>query len=454
MFSFVQYVNSHEDWLMGRTLDYARRQGYTKYTSTLKEPWRLSISGLSQSFTELIHSKGLDIEIYLDEDCIDDPATQFGIREANLHRERGTSLEMFLGMSKYYRQAYQDLVEESAFSPAQKKTFQNLINRFFDRVEIAFCSTWANLKQDHLIAELQERNRSMTNEKNKYLTIFESLSEPAFIIDPDGRIENMNLAGSSCFDTSAVSGAKYYAAHPHEAHFCQEFPWLADLYDNFIQSQRQTLQVEKVLVDREKFFHISFSRSLDISGKFSGTIVIISDITKRKILESKLEKMAATDPLTEIMNRRSFIEAFEQELSRNTRYKRQLALLLIDIDHFKDINDSFGHNIGDEVLIGLVVMVQNKLRASDVFGRWGGEEFIVMLPETDPGQATIVANRLLAYLAATPVHTNCGKQISLTVSIGMTVVNSPATMHPDIIKTADKALYLAKSRGRNNVVLL
>ncbi len=439
---------------MGRTLDYARRQGYTKYTSTLKEAWRLSISGLSKSFTELIHAKGLDIEIYQDEDCLDDPATQFGIREANLHRERGTSLEMFLGMSKYYRQAYQDLVEESGFSPAQKKTFRNLINRFFDRVEIAFCGTWANFNQDQLITELQERNRSMTNEKNKYLTIFESLSEPAFIIDQDGRIENMNLAASSSLDTAAVSGAKYYAATPQEIHFCQEFPWLADLYNSFIQSQRQTLQAEKALADCDKFFHISFSRSLDISGKFSETIVIISDITKRKILESKLEEMAATDPLTGIMNRRSFLEAFEQELNRNTRYKRQLALLLIDIDHFKNINDSFGHDIGDEVLTGLVVLVQNKLRTSDVFGRWGGEEFIVMLPETDPDQATLVANRLLTYLAATPVHTSCGKQISFTVSIGMTVVSNFATPRLDIIKTADKALYLAKSGGRNKVVLL
>nr|WP_051690052.1 GGDEF domain-containing protein [Pelobacter seleniigenes] len=141
-------------------------------------------------------------------------------------------------------------------------------------------------------------------------------------------------------------------------------------------------------------------------------------------------------------------------MSRNTCYQHQLALLLIDIDHFKDINDTFGHDIGDEVLKGHVVMVQNKLRTSDMFGRWGGEEFIVMLPETDPGQATIVANRLLNYLAETPVHTDCGKQISLTVSIGMTVAGNFATLRPDIIKTADKALYLAKNRGRNNIVLL
>ena len=100
-----EFVSRHEDWLMGRILYYAKQRGYAKYTSTLKEAWRLSISGLSNSFIEALNTKGDDLEFGPDEDYINDPAAQFGIIEAKRHRERGISLGMFLGLMKYYRQS-------------------------------------------------------------------------------------------------------------------------------------------------------------------------------------------------------------------------------------------------------------------------------------------------------------------------------------------------------------
>lgn len=450
---FIKYINDHEDWLMGRILKYAHKGNYTKYTSTLKEAWRLSISGLSKSLVEIVQTRGDDLELRPDEEYTRDPASQFGIIEAQRHRERGISLAMFLGLMKYYHQSYQDLIKESDFEESEQRQYGNVINRFFDRVEIAFCTTWAESEQDQLVDELQVRNRQMTNEKNKYLTIFESLSMPVFIVDKAGQIENMNHVASTIFNTNTLPGAKYYKDHKENLFFTKEFPWLTDMYEDFVKSNEPKMFCEKSLGVHEQYFYISCSRSLDISGKFSGTIVIIEDITNRKRMEKELETLATTDPLTGAKNRRSFVQLFEQELTRSQRYSHHLALLMMDIDHFKEINDTHGHATGDRVLKLLVAESHAILRGADLFGRWGGEEFIVLLPETDIHQASTVAERLRGSLAKIEMSTDSGTLIQFTVSIGLTVVNKKA-LADDIVKKADEALYMAKKQGRNRVILL
>jgi diguanylate cyclase (GGDEF)-like protein len=450
--TFINYINNHEDWLMERILDYALQRDYTQYTSTLKEAWRLSISGLSKSLIELIQVKGDDIELGPDEDYTSDPATQFGIIEAKRHRERGTRLDMFLGLMKYYRQSYLDLINESSFNLAEKQLYSNLINRFFDRVEIAFCKTWAAPAQEELLGELQERNRLMTNEKNKYLTIFESLSMSVFIVDPDGKIENMSFAAANMITPDSAPGAKYYQGSKEELVFGELFPWLVQSYNDFIAGKEEKLICEKYLDGKEQYFQISFSRSLDISGKLSGTIVIIKDISQQKQVEKKLERLATTDPLTGAKNRRIFLQLFEKELARSQRYKHTFAVLMIDIDNFKDINDRYGHDIGDKVLKLLVSESQDIIRGSDLFCRWGGEEFMVLLPESDIQQAVKIAERLRGNLSEIEIATDNGEFIRFTVSIGMTIVEDKKQSLDDIVKKTDKALYLAKEEGRNRVV--
>ncbi len=442
---------------MARILKYAQKTGYTKFTSTLQEAWRLSVSGLSRSLVTLAETRGDNIELGPEEDYCSDAATQFGIVEAKRHRERGISLEQFLGLMKYYHQSYQDLIKESNFEASKKERYSNLINRFYDRVEIAFCKTWASSEENQVVSELQHRNRQMTNEKNKYLTIFESLAVPIFIVAPDGSIEDVNHAAYNLWNMHSVPGARYYSESQEKIIFTEEFPWLAEAYDDFVRTKEQnTLSelTEKSIEINEHYFNISFSHSLDISGKFSGTIIIIKDITKRKKMEKDLEKLASTDSLTGAKNRRSFLHVFEQELARCQRYGHKLALLMIDIDHFKNINDTFGHNTGDKVLKLLVAEAHGVLRGTDVFGRWGGEEFAVLLPESDTHLASTVAERLRRCLSNLEVLSDTGERIKFTVSIGLTVVVNRDDQPDDIIRKSDKALYLAKSKGRNRVVLL
>lgn len=183
---------------------------------------------------------------------------------------------------------------------------------------------------------------------------------------------------------------------------------------------------------------------------------MIEDITNRKEIEKELEKLATTDPLTGAKNRRSFLHLLEQELSRFQRYQKPFGLLILDIDYFKVINDTYGHDTGDQVLKNLVSESMSVLRDSDIFARWGGEEFIILLPESDVHKAFTVAEKLRSKLSKVALSSNNEDPVTYTVSIGLRVVNKAEkdVQVNEIIREADEALYTAKRRGRNRVVML
>lgn len=177
-----------------------------------------------------------------------------------------------------------------------------------------------------------------------------------------------------------------------------------------------------------------------------------TDIAERKKFEIKLEVLATTDSLTQVANRRYFFEIGINEINRSMRYNRPFSILMMDIDHFKDINDKYGHASGDAILVELAATCKMTLRDVDKIGRLGGEEFAFILPETDADGACILGERIRKELAAMSVVNNEGI-IRLTVSIGT------ATYHPgdnadfdSILALADKAMYMAKNQGRNRVV--
>jgi diguanylate cyclase (GGDEF)-like protein len=163
-------------------------------------------------------------------------------------------------------------------------------------------------------------------------------------------------------------------------------------------------------------------------------------------LREEFEQLAARDALTNVLTRRAFLAACEQELARCRRYGRSMALLLLDIDHFKAVNDTYGHQTGDRVLVDFVGRIQSLLRQPDLLARFGGEEFVVLLPETKQDEAVAVAERILAEVAAP--HDGVP---AITVSIGV-ATNRPDEMALDtVLARADKALYKAKAEGRNRV---
>ena len=175
------------------------------------------------------------------------------------------------------------------------------------------------------------------------------------------------------------------------------------------------------------------------------------DTTDRHADEHELELKAFTDPLTGLSNRGHFMEIATQELERSRRYGHPLSLWMLDIDYFKNVNDTYGHHAGDLALQSLVDVSHNVLRDMDIMGRVGGEEFAVLLPETDTEQALLVAERLRQKVAAADVLLEQGKSVRYTVSIGVATLGDNESGVETLLGRADKALYQAKKTGRDKV---
>lgn len=170
-----------------------------------------------------------------------------------------------------------------------------------------------------------------------------------------------------------------------------------------------------------------------------------------------LEKENITDSLMQIYNRRYFHTRLDQEIKRSERYKHHLSLLMLDIDHFKNINDVHGHQIGDEVLVGIAFILKLNVRTIDVIARYGGEEIVVILPETDKKGAFTTAEKIRKGIENHSFDPTSGEKFSVTVSFGVSslemIKDKAVDKSKRIIKLADDALYKAKNEGRNRVFL-
>lgn len=213
----------------------------------------------------------------------------------------------------------------------------------------------------------------------------------------------------------------------------------------------------------------SLSQSLDIKEPFeeimdSLLLYLVEkarDELETKVKERTLELMEAnrilnelsvTDGLTGLYNHRYFIRALEAEYQRAVRYKRSLALLLLDIDHFKKVNDTYGHPCGDFVLRELAALLKGCLRSADVAARYGGDEIAVILPETTKSKASEVAEKLRRNLEKSSFEWE-GKSFNITWSIGVAAVPETNIDHwNELLYSADKSLYRAKGKGRNHVI--
>jgi len=188
----------------------------------------------------------------------------------------------------------------------------------------------------------------------------------------------------------------------------------------------------------------------DKNGKISHFAAIQRDITDYKKLEQDLQILCRTDPLTTAANRRAFNEIISQEFSRFKRSQKEYSLVMIDLDHFKSINDQHGHGAGDRVLIEVTERCKDNLRVHDIIARLGGEEFCILLPYTNLEQAHKVAERLRQKIEVMPIISD-GNRIKVTVSVGISLVSEGDSDGHDAIERADKKLLEAKSMGRNRV---
>jgi len=197
-------------------------------------------------------------------------------------------------------------------------------------------------------------------------------------------------------------------------------------------------------------FHISVSESVSDGKRFY--TVIMRDVSQIKAYEENLQNLANTDSLTRLYNRRQIYPILQTELDRAARKKVPFSVLMMDIDHFKKFNDTYGHAGGDLLLAGFADKIRNAFREMDSAFRFGGEEFLVLLPETGGKEAMVPAERFRRLIAGSscPMPPD-GQPVSVSISIGIAMYRDGDTID-DVIRHADLAMYAAKNGGRNRVV--
>lgn len=271
-------VGAGEDWLIARVLHYAARYGYTRHTSTLAEAWRGSIQGLSDRLLACLADRAV-APVDADHDHRRDDLAAFAVAEARKHRARGVSLGLFLGLMKHYRRAYLDLVAAAA-GGAEGGRF---VETFFDRVDVALAAEWSEQSEEGKLTELREGNRRIINEKNHYLTIFESLDQPVIVVDGNGRVAKLNHAASRLFTGAVTPGAS--DRRPR---------WLDDRLEAILADTgaRGPFEVRLATADGDRDFDVRVERMLDVSRKFDGVVVMFADVTARKRAEAALAASA------------------------------------------------------------------------------------------------------------------------------------------------------------------
>ncbi|HKY53253.1 MAG TPA: diguanylate cyclase [Anaerolineales bacterium] len=213
------------------------------------------------------------------------------------------------------------------------------------------------------------------------------------------------------------------------------------------ERQEQEISLEKN--GDTLFFIVQVSPIRNERQEFIGHVIVLVDITDRKMAEMELERLARTDVLTDVINRRHFFELAEIEFERYKRYGHPLAIMMLDIDHFKQINDNHGHLAGDFVLKSIATECNKHLRTTDIFARYGGEEFICLLYEVSPKAAHETAERIREFIETTSLEFD-GKSIHVTASFGLAFAQSDQTLE-QVIDLADQCLYKSKTDGRNRV---
>lgn len=356
--------------------------------------------------------------------------------------------------------AFSDTLAEAWFpDPKTLSVIQTWKGSFFVLITgvILFSVLLRQLTKDRALLNLQHRQRQALRKRERQLQILmDNLPGMAYrcLYDPDW---TMKFVSQGC--------TKLTGYEPDELVNNRVTSYAALVSD---ASNQQLFEQVRVALEKEE----SFSLEYEVTRKDGSRIWvwergrgvqeddgslhlegIILDISDRKVLETELEQMATRDPLTGLLNRREMSRVLDEELQRARRYQRPMAVLWVDFDHFKDVNDTYGHAAGDSVLRAISRLFLGSVRSVDSIGRFGGEEFVIVLPEMDLEEAQETAERLRRKVAEEPQPLGNGEAVPLTISVGVAVYPDHGQTASTLCAAADKAMYLAKDRGRNCVAM-
>jgi len=279
--------------------------------------------------------------------------------------------------------------------------------------------------------------------------LFELNATPQIVVNKDRIIVRVNKKFLSLFKYKIedILGKKTLTLTPNEKKF-KEY----ESYFKKIKSGTITTNELEYKKSDGSLFWVKLEGN-QISQTKDEPLILWSfiDIDNEVKYREKLKLLAHIDPMTQLYNRRYFSQISESILDLSKRDKTQISVMILDIDNFKNINDKYGHNAGDEVIIAVADILTQKTRKSDVISRWGGEEFVILLPQTDTKGGKIIAKKIRRAVEGLIIYLENKKEIKLTISIGVSeVFAEDQTIDFSIIR-ADKALYQAKKDGRNKV---
>ena len=303
------------------------------------------------------------------------------------------------------------------------------------------------LRLSGVLVDISERRQ--TQEKlRQAAVVFDNAQEGIMVTDQNARILAVNPAFCEItgYDEAEVIGATpaKFKSGRHDVAFYQA------MWDTLIQTGRWQGEVW----DRRKNGEVypkwlSISTVRDANGETMHYVSLFADITHLKESEARLEHLAHFDVLTDLPNRLLFYSRLEHALDQAKRHQQRLAVLFIDLDRFKTVNDSLGHPAGDELLISVAQRIRKRLRSEDTLARLGGDEFVILLEQMDDAQiAAVVAQNVLQVLSA-PVHLSGGHEVFIGGSIGISLYPDDADDATRLVSSADAALYQAKEQGRN-----
>lgn len=276
-----------------------------------------------------------------------------------------------------------------------------------------------------------------------YDLIIENMSDGILILDNENLVVDINPAAQELLGMTSKQ-----AIGESVETLLIKWPGLVERFLD-VSSLQTTINIQQE--ERTEYFDIRISPVINKSGLQTGRAVTIRDVTERMALLQKVEHLATTDTLTGLHNRGYFSQLCEREILQAIRYHRPLSLLMLDLDHFKQINDTYGHATGDFALKEIAWVLQDVIRRSDLVGRYGGEEFTILLPETGIDSAVETARRIRDLVSNRALHYE-NSTFNVTTSIGVTEFQeSQSSSLSELINAADQALYRAKSLGRNRI---
>jgi len=324
---------------------------------------------------------------------------------------------------------------------------------------------------DAMNVEYARQIDALDKSGEKYRVLLDESSDPIFMFGPDGQYLYVNQAFADGVGRhlEQIIYKKIWDVFPKDE-ADKRFTVVKWVFEN---RQTRVIEVRVPRADGDRYYITTAKPVLNPEGEVTNVICISKEITERKRMEQDLlraneqlnaqikeietlhehlREQAIRDPLTGLYNLRFLTESMKREIAQAIREKTSLSVVLLDIDHFKAFNDTYGHKAGDEVLQALGKMLSAQTRTGDIACRYGGEEFMIIMPSAPPGEAFKRAEQWRTMFEAMPIVSK-GDTLSATLSAGVAAFPIHGSTDDDIWRAADNALYAAKSAGRNRVIV-